>query len=147
MRPSRKVWIILGFGIIVVLLVVVFMVYFQQVAEKQQLNEQLDAAKVLSIKLETDEEDLEKAAPAQHVGGRRDALGRHPDTVVPLVVHVALGGQALDHLCHRGGAQFQLLGYRRGPYGLALKMEPVQRIQVPLYTLRGHDSSDTFLHI
>ena len=59
MRLSKKVGIIIGIGVIIALLVIVVRVYFQQVGEQQQLNEQLDAAEVLSMKLEIDEEDLD----------------------------------------------------------------------------------------
>ena len=80
MRLSKKIGIIVGIGIIVVLLVVVLNTYFQQVREKQALNEQLDAAEVLSIKLDTDKEDLEdERAQAQSLLGRSQA--EFPQTV------------------------------------------------------------------
>ena len=80
MRVSKKVWIIIGIGVIVVLLVLVLNTYFQQVREKQALNEQLDAAQVLSIKLETDEEDLEdELTQAQSLLGTSQA--EFPQTV------------------------------------------------------------------
>lgn len=56
---SKKVGLIVGIGIIVVLLVVVFTIYFQQVREQEELNETLDAATALSITLAADREDLE----------------------------------------------------------------------------------------
>jgi type II secretory pathway pseudopilin PulG len=59
MKLSKKVWIIVGIGIIVVLLGIVFMVYFQQVREQQDLNERRDAAQTLSTKLDSDKGDLE----------------------------------------------------------------------------------------
>ena len=59
MKLSKKVGLIVGTGIIVVLLVIVFTVYFQQVREQQELNDQLNAATVLSVKLTADKEDLE----------------------------------------------------------------------------------------
>ena len=59
MKLSKKVGLIVGAGIIVVLLVIVFTVYFQQVREQQELNEALDSATALSVKLTADKEDLE----------------------------------------------------------------------------------------
>jgi type II secretory pathway pseudopilin PulG len=59
MKLSKKVWLIVGIGVIVALLVIVFTVYFQQVREQQELSERLSAATVLSARLEDDEGDLE----------------------------------------------------------------------------------------
>jgi len=74
MRLSKKVGIIIGIGVIIALLVIVVMVYFQQVGEQQELNEQWDAAEVLSMKLEIDEEDLEdQLAQAQSLLGASQA--------------------------------------------------------------------------
>lgn len=58
MKLSKKVWIIVGIGIIVVLLGIVFTVYFRQVREQQDLEDRLDAATALSITLAADKEDL-----------------------------------------------------------------------------------------
>lgn len=63
MKLSKKVWLIVGIGIIVVLLGILFTVYFQQVREQQELNERLSAATVLSTRLEADKEDLEDQLP------------------------------------------------------------------------------------
>jgi len=59
MKLSNKVWIIVGVGIIVVLLAIVSMVYFRQVAEQQGLEDRLDAATARSITLALDKQDLE----------------------------------------------------------------------------------------
>ena len=59
MKLRKKVGLILGAGIIVALLVIVLIVYFQQAEEKQALNERLDSASALSVKLTADKEDLE----------------------------------------------------------------------------------------
>lgn len=59
MKISKKVWLIVGAVIIVALLVVVFNIYFQQVRERQELNEALDSATALSVTLKADKEDLE----------------------------------------------------------------------------------------
>ena len=59
MKLSKKVGLIIGAGIIVALLVIVLIVYFQQVREKQDLNERLDSATALSVVLKADKEDLE----------------------------------------------------------------------------------------
>jgi len=59
MKLSNKVWIIVGIGIIVVLLAIVFMVYFRQVAEQRDLEDRLDVATARSITLAADKMDLE----------------------------------------------------------------------------------------
>ena len=59
MKISKKFWLIIGAVIIVALLAVVFTIYFQQVREKQELNERLDAATARSVVLTADKEDLE----------------------------------------------------------------------------------------
>ena len=59
MKLSNKVWIIVGVGIIVVLLAIVFMVYFRQVAEQRDLEDRLDVATARSITLAVDKKDLE----------------------------------------------------------------------------------------
>jgi type II secretory pathway pseudopilin PulG len=59
MKTSNKVGLIIGAVIIVALLCVVFTIYFQQVRDRQDLNERLDSATALSVKLTADKEDLE----------------------------------------------------------------------------------------
>ena len=59
MKLNKKVWLIVGAGIIIALLAIVFTVYFQQVREQEELNERLDAATALSAKLDADKGDLE----------------------------------------------------------------------------------------
>jgi type II secretory pathway pseudopilin PulG len=59
MKINKKVWLIIGAVIIVALLAVVFTIYFQQVRERQDLNERLDSATALSVKLTADKEDAE----------------------------------------------------------------------------------------
>jgi len=59
MKLSKKVWLIVGAGIIIALLAIVFTIYFQQVREQEELNERLDAATALSAKLEANKGDLE----------------------------------------------------------------------------------------
>jgi len=59
MKTSKKVGLIIGAVIIVALLCVVFTIYFQQVRDRQDLNERLDSATALSVKLTADKEDLE----------------------------------------------------------------------------------------
>jgi hypothetical protein len=58
MKRSNKVWIIVGIGIIVVLLVIVFTVYFRQGREQEDLNNKLSAAQILSTTLTNQEADL-----------------------------------------------------------------------------------------
>jgi len=59
MKTNKKVWLIVGAVIIVALLCVVFTIYFQQVREQQDLNEQLDSATDRSVKLTADKINLE----------------------------------------------------------------------------------------
>lgn len=59
MKLSKKVWLIVGIAVIVALLCVVFTIYFQQVRERQDLNDRLDSATARSVKLTADKEDLE----------------------------------------------------------------------------------------
>ena len=59
MKIRKNVWLIVGAVIIIALLCVVFTIYFQQVRERQDLNERLDSATALSVKLTADQEDLE----------------------------------------------------------------------------------------
>ena len=59
MKSSKKVGLIIGAVIIVALLCVVFTIYFQQVRDRQDLNERLNSATVLSAQLTTQKGDLE----------------------------------------------------------------------------------------
>jgi len=59
MKLSKKVGLIIGAVIIVALLCVVFTIYFQQVREQQELNEQLESATVRSAQLTAQKGDLE----------------------------------------------------------------------------------------
>ena len=59
MKISKKVGLIVVAVIIVALLIVVLTFYFQQVREKQALNEALDSATARSVKLTADKGDLE----------------------------------------------------------------------------------------
>ena len=59
MKLSNKVWIIAGVGVIVVLLVVVFMMYFRQGADQRDLQDRLDAATARSTTLAASKEDLQ----------------------------------------------------------------------------------------
>lgn len=56
---SKKVWLVVGAGVIVVLLVVLFVTYFQQVAEQRDLEGRLDEATARSTVLAADKQDLE----------------------------------------------------------------------------------------
>jgi type II secretory pathway pseudopilin PulG len=56
---SKKVWIIVGIGIIVVLIVFVLMTYFGQVREQQDLEDRLNSATARSVTLRAQKQDLE----------------------------------------------------------------------------------------
>jgi hypothetical protein len=55
---SKKVWLVVGAGIIVVLLVFLFMTYFQQVAEQGDLENKLEEAEDRSTTLAADKQTL-----------------------------------------------------------------------------------------
>lgn len=59
MKLNNKVWIIVGIGIIVVLLAIVFTVYFRQHREQADLNSRLSAAQTLSTTLTNQKASLE----------------------------------------------------------------------------------------
>jgi len=59
MKPSKKVWIIVGIGIFAIVLGILFTVYFQQVGEREQLSDRLEAAEALLPGLEAVREELE----------------------------------------------------------------------------------------
>lgn len=56
---SKKVWLVVGAGVIVALLVVLFMTYSRQVAEQRDLEGRLDEATARSTTLAVDRQDLE----------------------------------------------------------------------------------------
>jgi type II secretory pathway pseudopilin PulG len=58
MKLSKKVWLIVGIGVIIVLLVIAFMTYFGQVREQQDLEDRLNAATARSVTLRAQKEDL-----------------------------------------------------------------------------------------
>jgi type II secretory pathway pseudopilin PulG len=58
MKLGKKVWIIVGIGVIVVLLVFVFMTYFGQVREQRDLEDRLNAATARSVTLRAEKDDL-----------------------------------------------------------------------------------------
>jgi len=55
---SKRVWLVVGAGIIVVLLVLLFMNYFQQVAEQRDLENRLATATYSSNELDDDKQTL-----------------------------------------------------------------------------------------
>jgi Tfp pilus assembly protein PilO len=59
MKPSKKVQLIIGIAIFAIVLAVLFTIYSRQAGEREQLENNLWAAQVLSAKLTTQKEDLE----------------------------------------------------------------------------------------
>jgi type II secretory pathway pseudopilin PulG len=59
MKPSKKVWLIIGIAIFAIVLVVLFTIYFRQAGEREQLENNLFTAQVLSAKLTAQKKDLE----------------------------------------------------------------------------------------
>jgi len=58
MKPSKKVWLILGAVILVAALVSVYMVYFRQAEERDALNGRLSAAQASEEKLKDEKKNL-----------------------------------------------------------------------------------------
>jgi hypothetical protein len=59
MKPSRKVWIIVGIGILAIVLGILYVFYFREVREREQLSDRLAAAEAILPGLTADREDLE----------------------------------------------------------------------------------------
>jgi hypothetical protein len=59
MKPSKKVWLIVGIGILVIVLGILYVFYFREVGEREQLSDRLAAAQVMLPGLTADREDLE----------------------------------------------------------------------------------------
>jgi type II secretory pathway pseudopilin PulG len=58
MKPSKKVRLIIGIVIFAIVLAVLFTIYSRQAGEREQLENNLWAAQILSAKLTTQKEDL-----------------------------------------------------------------------------------------
>ena len=58
MKPSKKVWIIVGIGIFAIVLGILFTLYFREVGEREELNDKLSAAEAILPTLITQKEDL-----------------------------------------------------------------------------------------
>jgi type II secretory pathway pseudopilin PulG len=66
MKPSKKVGLIIGIAIFAIVLAVLFTIYSRQAGEREQLENNLWAAQILSAKLTTQKEDLgDQLAQAQ----------------------------------------------------------------------------------
>jgi len=66
MKPSRKVWIIIGIGIFAIVLGILYVFYFREVGEREQLSDRLAVAEVILPGLTADREELEdRLAQAQ----------------------------------------------------------------------------------
>ena len=59
MKPSKKVWIIVGIGIFAIVLGILYTLYFREVGEREQLSDRLEAAEALLPGLEAVREELE----------------------------------------------------------------------------------------
>jgi len=59
MKPSKKVWLIVGIAIFAIVLAVLFSTYSRQAGEREQLENNLWVAQALLPKLTTQKEDLE----------------------------------------------------------------------------------------
>jgi type II secretory pathway pseudopilin PulG len=59
MKPSKKVWLIVGIGVFAIVLAILFSTYSRQVGEREQLENNLFTAQALLPKLTTQKGDLE----------------------------------------------------------------------------------------
>jgi len=59
MKTNKKVWLIVGIGVFVIVLAVLFSTYSQQAGERGQLEDNLSTAQALVSKLTTQKGDLE----------------------------------------------------------------------------------------
>jgi len=59
MKLSKKVWLIVGIGVFVIIIAVLYVVYFQQVEERDQLSQKLAQAEALLPGLIAEKSDLE----------------------------------------------------------------------------------------
>jgi len=59
MKPSKKVWIIVGIGIFAIVLGSLYTLYFREVGEREQLSDSLEAAEALLPGLAAIREELE----------------------------------------------------------------------------------------
>jgi len=59
MRISKKVWLIVGIGVFIIVLASLYTIYFREVGEREQLSESLSAAEALLPGLEDEREGLE----------------------------------------------------------------------------------------
>ena len=59
MKPSKKVWLIVGIGIFAIVLGILYTLYFREVREREQLSDSLAAAEAILPGLEAEREGLE----------------------------------------------------------------------------------------
>ena len=105
MKPSKKVGLIVGVGVIVVLLCIVLTIYFQQVREKQDLNDQLDRAADLSTSLEADKEDLEDQL------AQAESLLHTSQAQYPQEIHSIEYGEYIFEIADRSNVNFSSLKF------------------------------------
>lgn len=80
MKLSKKVWVIVGIGILVIVLVSLYVFYFQQVGEREQLSGRLAAAQEEEGKLDDERDELEKQL-AQAESSLDANLAQFPESV------------------------------------------------------------------
>jgi len=74
MKPSKKVWLIIGIAIFAIVLAVLFSMYSRQAGEREQLEKSLEDAQFLLPQLTAQKEDLEdQLAQAQSLLDRSRA--------------------------------------------------------------------------
>jgi hypothetical protein len=81
MKISRKVWLILGAVILVAALIIVSIVYFQQVREKGQLNESLNTTENLRLYVLPDAIDRLQVQKNQAESSLNTSQPKFPESV------------------------------------------------------------------
>ena len=80
MRISKKVWLIVGIGVFIIVLASLYTIYFREAGEREQLSESLAAAEALLPGLEDQREGLEaRMAQATSLLNRNQA--QFPESV------------------------------------------------------------------
>jgi len=80
MRISKKVWLVVGIGVFIIVLASLYTIYFQEAGEREQLSESLAAAEAALPGLEDQREGLE-ARMAQATSLLNTNLAQFPASV------------------------------------------------------------------
>lgn len=107
MRLRRKVWIILGIGVLVVLIAVLASTYFQQLTQQRELNDRLTLAQTRLPALIADKEELENEL-VQARSALQTSQARYPQSV-----HSIEYGEHLFDIARRSNVTLSSLSFPR----------------------------------